>query len=110
MVEYADIIYRMAAHMKRGEAAIADGVMPTSSDGVIAFSGLCWQHRNAILAALKLGEAVAGIADDYMTSEHHHPGYVLIPTDKFETLRTAALLEKGSIFSYAAPGEVRHDG
>jgi hypothetical protein len=35
-------------------------------------------------------EAVEGIADDYMTSETHHPGYVLIPTAKFETI-TAAL-------------------
>lgn len=32
-------------------------------------------------------EALAGIADDYMTSETHHPGYVLIPAAKFEQLR-----------------------
>lgn len=34
----------------------------------------------------ELRAAVAGIADDYMTSEVHHPGYVLIPTDRFEKL------------------------
>lgn len=34
--------------------------------------------------------ALSGIADDYMTSETHHPGYVLIPTAKFERLRTVS--------------------
>lgn len=34
-------------------------------------------------------EAVEGIADDYMTSETHHPGYVLIPTAKFEQILAA---------------------
>jgi hypothetical protein len=33
--------------------------------------------------------AVIGIDDDFMTSETHHPGYVLIPTAKFEAIRTA---------------------
>jgi hypothetical protein len=36
-----------------------------------------------------LRKAVEGIDDDYMTSEHHHPGYVLIPTAKFEAIRDA---------------------
>lgn len=36
-----------------------------------------------------LREAVEGIDDDYMTSENHHPGYVLIPTAKFEAIRAA---------------------
>lgn len=39
----------------------------------------------------ELEGALSGIADDYMTSEQHHPGYVLIPTAKFEQLRSAAL-------------------
>jgi hypothetical protein len=42
-------------------------------------------------AERQLGEvrgAVFGIADDYMTSENHHPGYVLIPVEKFERLRS----------------------
>jgi hypothetical protein len=33
--------------------------------------------------------ACSGIDDDYMTSEKHHPGYVLIPTTKFEAIRSA---------------------
>jgi hypothetical protein len=36
-----------------------------------------------------LVKAVQGIADDYMTSEKHHPGYVLIPTSKFEAICAA---------------------
>jgi hypothetical protein len=43
---------------------------------------LCGADRVAPVAT----EALSGIADDYMTSEHHHPGYVLIPTAKFEEL------------------------
>jgi chromosome segregation ATPase len=39
--------------------------------------------------------ALSGVADDYMTSEQHHPGYVLIPTAKFEQLRRAALTAGG---------------
>jgi hypothetical protein len=39
----------------------------------------------------RLRAAIAGIADDYMTSENHHPGYVLIPTAKFEALRAMEL-------------------
>lgn len=34
-------------------------------------------------------EAIVGIDDDYMTSSQHHPGYVLIPTAKFEHIRQA---------------------
>jgi hypothetical protein len=30
--------------------------------------------------------ALSGVSDDFMTSEVHHPGYVLIPTAKFEQL------------------------
>jgi len=41
-------------------------------------------------------EAVMGIDDDYMTSEKHHPGYVLIPTAKFEAIRSALGEEKAS--------------
>lgn len=35
-------------------------------------------------------EALRGIADDYMTSERHHPGYVLIPAAKFDQLRAVS--------------------
>jgi hypothetical protein len=44
----------------------------------------------AQLEIAQLRAAIAGISDDYMTSEHHHPGYVLIPTAKFEQIRDAA--------------------
>jgi hypothetical protein len=33
--------------------------------------------------------AVRGIADDYQTSEKHHPNHVLLHVDKFEPLRLA---------------------
>lgn len=48
-----------------------------------------------VMAALEdnyapaLINAVQGIDADYMTSENHHPGYVLIPTAKFEEIRSA---------------------
>ena len=37
-----------------------------------------------------LVDALRGVADDYMTSEEHYPGHVLIPTAKFDQLRAAA--------------------
>lgn len=37
----------------------------------------------------KVREAVSGIEDDYMTSDVHHPGHVLIPVAKFEQIRAA---------------------
>ncbi|WP_037514282.1 hypothetical protein [Sphingobium xenophagum] len=40
--------------------------------------------REALVSA-----ACDGIADDYMTSEKHHPGYVLIPSAKFEAILAA---------------------
>jgi hypothetical protein len=36
-----------------------------------------------------LQEAVRGIADDWMSSEQHHEGWVLIPELKFKRLRVA---------------------
>lgn len=52
-------------------------------------------------AAAGLREACEGIDRDYMTSDEHHPGYVLIPTAKFDAIR-AALLEKAPSISYDA--------
>jgi hypothetical protein len=43
-----------------------------------------------------LVEAITGISDDYMTSENHHPGYVLIPTLRFEKLCAAETAWKAS--------------
>ncbi|GLK78073.1 hypothetical protein GCM10008171_33270 [Methylopila jiangsuensis] len=45
----------------------------------------------AFLAGFAAGrDVIKGIADDYMTSEKHHPDYVLIPKEKFEQLLSAA--------------------
>lgn len=41
----------------------------------------------------RLREALSGFADDFMTSEKHHPGYVLISTAVFERV-CAALSEE----------------
>lgn len=41
----------------------------------------------------ELREGLAGFADDYQTSEHHHPDHVLIPKATFE--RVAALIQRG---------------
>lgn len=38
--------------------------------------------------------ALEGFDDDYMTSETHHPGYVLIPTATFERIRAALAAQK----------------
>ena len=38
----------------------------------------------------ELRNAVRDIADDYQTSEQHHPEHVLIPLAKFEQLRILA--------------------
>lgn len=43
----------------------------------------------------RLREALDGFSDDYMTSEAHHPGYVLIPTAKFEAIRQALSASTG---------------
>jgi len=40
----------------------------------------------ALDALVALAASLVGITDDYMTSEQHHPGYVLIPAAKFEQL------------------------
>lgn len=51
-------------------------------------------------------EVLIGIDEDYMTSEAHHPGYVLIPTAKFEQLRRFG---KISAISKAALAKTRPD-
>ncbi|QUT07897.1 hypothetical protein KFK14_11210 [Sphingobium phenoxybenzoativorans] len=47
------------------------------------------QEPSGDVAGEALQVACADIADDYMTSENHHPGYVLIPTAKFEAIKNA---------------------
>ncbi len=49
-------------------------------------------RREAHARSARVNELDAALSDidaDYMTSEQHHPGYVLIPTAKFEDLRRA---------------------
>lgn len=53
---------------------------PVPVDPVAGWEAL----RDALVSA-----ACDGIADDYMTSEKHHPGYVLIPSAKFEAILAA---------------------
>lgn len=46
-------------------------------------------RRDGLAPKPEVSALVAACADidaDYMTSEHHHPGYVLIPTAKFEEI------------------------
>lgn len=71
-----------------------------------------WNTRSDRLEALSGGEAVAlaaisGIADDYMTSEKHHPGYVLIPQAKFDQLRAAELVAPRPMPEDATPAMVK---
>ena len=40
-------------------------------------------------ASALLRAAISGVDRDFMTSEKHHPGYVLIPAAKFEQLCVA---------------------
>jgi hypothetical protein len=63
--------------------------------GAMSVADRCALFREAAdrLEGLGVGDALLkacdSIADDYMTSEDHHPGYVLIPTAKFEAIRSA---------------------
>ena len=45
--------------------------------------------RTEHLRAKPLLAACDGIADDFMTSEAHHPGHILIPAARFEAIRAA---------------------
>lgn len=45
----------------------------------------------------ELENAIAGIDDDYMTSEKHHPGYVLIPVAVFDRLCAANRMDKNHV-------------
>jgi hypothetical protein len=47
---------------------------------------LAGSMSEAYLLNVSLYVACDGIADDYMTSEKHHPGYVLIPAARFEAI------------------------
>lgn len=68
-----------------------------------------WQNlRDAILSSPvtdHLRKVCEGITDDYMTSEAHHPGYVLIPTAKFDAILAAL----ASSQSKPVAGEVNYE-
>lgn len=69
-------------------AALAQQGSATSGDAVVAVI----ERAQQIIPEYQVNwhaaayQALSGIDDDYMTSEKHHPGYVLIPTAKFEQL------------------------
>lgn len=61
-------------------------------EAVNADIGMMLRNATARVADLdaelaRLRAALNGFGDDYMTSEHHHPGWVLIPTEQFERIR-----------------------
>lgn len=57
-------------------------------------------------AGVALVEAIIGVGDDYMTSEAHHPDYVLIPVAKFDQLVAAEeALKRGDIRAETGGGE-----
>lgn len=41
-----------------------------------------------------LRDAIAGISDDWMSSKNHHPGWILIPEERFLKLRSADTIMK----------------
>lgn len=53
------------------------------------FKVLRKDYGRAALLIASIQHACVGIDADYMTSEVHHPGYVLIPVEKFEAIRAA---------------------
>lgn len=69
--------------------------------------------RAGVLAAPadECRDAIVGISDDYMTSEAHHPGHVLIPVARFEKLVAAerAALTKPTPPASAANEEAHSD-
>ena len=65
-----------------GETYDADGRAELQSAIMDLVDALIWREAPVSVAC-------DGIADDYMTSETHHPGHVLIPAAKFEQIVAA---------------------
>lgn len=78
--QWAVELWRKACH-DYGGASIAD--TPAEWRAVMAIQH-AFEQRDR-----KLRDACDGIDADYMTSEKHHPGYVLIPTVKFQAIIAA---------------------
>lgn len=69
-----------------------EGLADTCQRGASAYQTTLDTLRQSAIALRKAREmesALVGFADDFMTSEAHHPGYVLIPTAKFDAIRSA---------------------
>lgn len=80
--EAADRIEALTEALRKAEKALGEQAMQ-----YLALGGQAIELQAQLDAAR---EALAGIGDDYMTSDKHHPGYVLIPAEKFDHLRVAA--------------------
>jgi NADH:ubiquinone oxidoreductase subunit D len=75
------------AEAERDEANRKRAIAENLHAAEIKFTDAATERAVAAEArATRMEEALTGIADDYMTSEKHHSGYVLIPTAKFEQL------------------------
>lgn len=61
----------------------------SEDDGADYDAMMCEDLASIATANAQLREACSGIAEDFMTSEGHHPGYVLIPTAVFERVADA---------------------
>lgn len=61
---------------------------------------------SGINADVAIWEACQSMLDDHMTSETHHPGYVLVPTAAFEKVRRAVSHQNPS--AMRAEGEPAH--
>jgi hypothetical protein len=62
------------------------------SDARVPYSSLDKARKRSAVQSARheaLLQALKGFDDDFLTSDTHHPGYVLIPTEVFERIRTA---------------------
>jgi hypothetical protein len=74
--------------------------LETQAAEIARLRGLLGEAEGALV------EAIIGVGDDYMTSEAHHPDYVLIPVAKFDQLVAAEeALKRGDIRAETGGGE-----
>lgn len=66
-----------------GELRHSRKSLETQAAEIARLRGLLTEAEGALV------EAIIGVGDDYMTSEAHHPDYVLIPVAKFDQLVAA---------------------
>lgn len=70
-------------HDEKHGVQIALLTLETQAAEIARLRGLLGEAEGALV------EAIIGVGDDYMTSEAHHPDYVLIPVAKFDQLVAA---------------------